>query len=141
MIYLDASYIAKLYLAEPDSQRIQTHAKDQVISCSAIGMLEVTSVFHRKWREGLIPEANFHAYCRQFIADDKDGLFRWYPVKNELLLRAVGKYHVLLPSVFLRASDALHLITAVDHGFKEIFTSDRHLLAAAASFGLTGIKL
>ncbi len=141
MIYLDSAYIAKLYLLEPDSLRVQAHTKGQLIGCSALGKLEVAAVFHRKWREGLIPEANFRAYSRQFIADDESGLFRWYPVKNEMLQKATQQYQLLSQNLFLRASDALHLATASEGSFKEIYTSDRHLLAAAASFGLTGVKL
>lgn len=38
--------------------------------------------------------------------------------------------------VFLRAADALHLASAVAQGFEEIYTHDRHMLAAAAAFGL-----
>jgi predicted nucleic acid-binding protein len=141
MIYFDAAYIAKLYLAETDSPQVQAHAKHQLIGSSALGKLEVSAVFHRKWREGLIPEEDFRYYSQQFTADDESGLFRWYPVKNELLQNATNNYQTLTPTVFLRASDALHLATAVEHGFLEIYTSDRHLLAAASHFGLTGIKL
>jgi predicted nucleic acid-binding protein len=38
----------------------------------------------------------------------------------------------------LRAGDAIHIVSAVEAGFNEIWTNDRHLLAAAAHFGLKG---
>jgi predicted nucleic acid-binding protein len=44
----------------------------------------------------------------------------------------------LRSTVYLRTGDALHLTTAMDFGESEIWTSDRHLLAAAGHFGLTG---
>jgi predicted nucleic acid-binding protein len=39
-------------------------------------------------------------------------------------------------TVFVRAADAIHLTCAAEHGFREIYSSDRHLLAAAPAFGL-----
>ncbi|MEO7318381.1 MAG: hypothetical protein ABIZ56_05280 [Chthoniobacteraceae bacterium] len=41
-------------------------------------------------------------------------------------------------TVFLRAADALHLACAEQQGFTEIYSHDRHVLAAAAIFGLVG---
>jgi len=34
--------------------------------------------------------------------------------------------------------DAIHLVTAADTGFTEIWTNDRHMLTAAPHFGLVG---
>ena len=34
-------------------------------------------------------------------------------------------------SVFVRAADAIHLICARESGFREIYTGDRHMTAAA----------
>ena len=42
------------------------------------------------------------------------------------------------PEVPLRADDAIHTATALETGETEIWTNDRHLLAAVAHFGLAG---
>jgi hypothetical protein len=39
---------------------------------------------------------------------------------------------------FLRSGDALHLTPAIDAGFQEIWTNDRHLLGAASRVGIRG---
>ena len=39
-------------------------------------------------------------------------------------------------TAFLRAADAVHLISAREHGLPEIYTNDRHMSAAAHHFRL-----
>ncbi|MGH9837847.1 MAG: hypothetical protein ACREEM_03595 [Blastocatellia bacterium] len=42
---------------------------------------------------------------------------------------------------FLRTVDAIHLTCASSYGFQEIYSNDRHLLAAALHFKLTGTNI
>jgi len=44
-------------------------------------------------------------------------------------------------NIFLRSADAIHLATARELGESEIWTSDRHMLAAAPFSGLRGRTL
>jgi hypothetical protein len=55
--------------------------------------------------------------------------------------RACNTFEKLDATVFLRASDALHLACAVENQFAEIYSGDRILLQAAPYFGLKGITV
>lgn len=59
-------------------------------------------------------------------------------VSINLLSRAAAIFDSLPKSVPLRASDAIHLATAMQEAEPEIWTNDRHLLAAAPHVGLAG---
>jgi hypothetical protein len=48
-------------------------------------------------------------------------------------------YLTLSETVYLRASDCLHLVTALHHGFSGIYTHDRHQEIAASALGLTSL--
>ena len=142
MTYLDAAYIAKFYISEPDSGRVRSFLVTAPPAVSCVhAMAEVASVFHRKLREGTMPQPDFDFICAQFEADCQAGLWTWLPLLESLAhmtRRNIGK---LPPTTFLRAADALHLACAADAGLKEIYSHDRHLLAAAPHFGLRGIDL
>ena len=114
MIYLDAAYIAKFYVEEPESERVRAHldAAGAVGSC-VHARVEVMSVFHRKLREGLMPQAEFEHFCQQFQADCAAGLWMWFPMQDGLIVESCRRIGLLPPSVFLRSSDAIHLTCAV----------------------------
>jgi predicted nucleic acid-binding protein len=73
--------------------------------------------------------------------DESSGLIRWLPLTQELIETACQQVLGLPPAAFLRAADALHLACAADAGLKEIYSHDRHLLAATPHFGLRGIDI
>ena len=58
---------------------------------------------------------------------------------NEALLRRTSALIVSAPrDIFLRTADAVHLTPAQEAGERDVWTSDRHMLAAATYFGLAG---
>ena len=69
------------------------------------------------------------------------GLWRLAPV-TEAILRANATLVRGMPkNVPLRAGDAVHLASALSLGERAIWTSDRHLLAAAGHVGLAGLSV
>lgn len=142
MIYFDACYIAKFYLAEPDSPNVIATVQSQPgVVCMVLGKTEVTAVFHRKFREHIVDLSGFQLLCDQFESDCASGLWHWHPVDDTLLRITALRFRSLPPTVFLRAADALHLTSAVENSFGAVHTSDRHMIAAAPAFGLQAVTL
>ena len=142
MIYFDACYIAKFYLAEPDSPNVIAFAKDNAnVGCLLIGKAEVIAVFHRKLRESVVDVSGFHLLCDQFEADCASGLWQWRAVDDALLASSAQRFRRLSATTFLRAADGLHLTCAAEEGCTAIHTSDRHMIAAAPAFELQAVTL
>ena len=142
MIYFDACYIAKFYLAEPDSPNVIAFAKGKAnVGCLLIGKAEVIAVFHRKLRENVVDVSGFHLLCDQFEADCASGLWQWPAVDDALLASSAQRFRRLSATTFLRAADGLHLTCAAKEGCTTIDTSDRHMIAAALAFGLQAVTL
>jgi predicted nucleic acid-binding protein len=94
-------------------------------------------VFHRQVRDGLLPHEAANRQRNLFFQDVEDEIWQLFPL-TDLLLRGVDRLTRGLPSsCFLRAGDAVHLTTALEYGFREIWTNDRHLRAAAGLVGIT----
>lgn len=74
----------------------------------------------------------------RFSGHIQDGLWNLIPV-NEALLRRTSALMVSGPrDIFIRTADAVHLTTAHEIGESAVWTNDRHMLAAASYFGVTG---
>jgi hypothetical protein len=142
MIYLDTSYLVKLYADEPGADAViaWVEGKGDFV-CAAHGRLELFAAFKRHQREGALTGLGLRAIVQQVETDEASGLIQWLPVSTELIATACKQTLQLPPSVFLRAGDALHLACAADAGLKEIYSHDRHLLAAATLFKLKGVDV
>ena len=142
MIYLDTSYLVKIYGDEPGASEVLAwlEGKNDLV-CAAHGRLELFAAFKRHQREGRLPGSRLNALIKQVTQDESAHLLSWLPISPELIATACDKVAELPPAVFLRAADALHLACAKDAGLREIHSHDRHLLAVAAHFGLKGIDV
>ncbi len=138
-LYFDTAYIAKCYWNEPNGTLVRELARRaEGLYSSAICIAEMACLAHRKLREGPATPADVTIRRDLFLQDINDGVITATPVTERLLRRVEAATRTLPPSCHLRTFDALHLVTAKDSGFDEIWTNDRHMLAAAAHFGLVG---
>jgi predicted nucleic acid-binding protein len=138
-VYLDSAYIAKFYVNERDSNAVRALIRraDSLIT-SAWSLGEVTCVFHRHMREGALSPVQSRELIRAFMKHVDAGVWTLIPVSAALLKRLISLVSAAPAGVYLRAGHAVHLTTAQDLGESEIWTNDRHLLAAAPHFGLLG---
>jgi predicted nucleic acid-binding protein len=127
---------------EPDSAAVRRRAEAfGEVHCAALGRVEVPSAFHRKLREGAFREAAYREVVAQFDDDCARGLWTWIPVNSVVLTATVGLIRDAPKSMFLRAADAIHLACARASGFTEVYTSDRHMTAAAPHFRLQAVAI
>jgi uncharacterized protein len=138
-VYLDTSYIAKFYFNEPESTRVRKLVRTaEAIHSSLWALAEFHAVIHRRLREGASSPIDARDLASRFSEHIDEGLWNLVPV-NDALLRRTSALMISAPrDLFIRTADAVHLATANEIGEREVWTNDRHMLAAAAYFGLTG---
>jgi predicted nucleic acid-binding protein len=141
---MDSAYIAQFYVDEPESKAVRQLAESLGrVHCSALGRIEVTSVFHRKWREGAFTKSEFREVSAQFADDCAAGLWTWLSVTNSLIETTAKAVRSRGKLITIRSADALHLVSAREHGLPRVYTNDRHMLlaAAAAVFGVEAMAV
>jgi predicted nucleic acid-binding protein len=141
MNYLDVSYILRLYVEDPGWERVRTLAASAPVACSLHGHVEVVAALHRKLREGVLTRTSYAHVLDQFEMDCDNDAYHWLPVSPSVMERVAKAYRTLPASTFLRGSDALHLASASENRFREIYSNDQRLIGAATHFDLKGIDL
>lgn len=137
-MYLDSAYIAKYYVNEPDAAAVRKLIRRASFVCSSSwAPVEVTCVFHRHVREGSLTHAQGQELIDVFREHVERDLWNLIPVTATLLRRTATLIRGAPASVPLRAGDAVHLASALEAAEQEMWTTDRHLLAAAAHFGIS----
>lgn len=139
MIYFDTAYLLKCYLDEPGCEPVRAFARDcERIACSVYGRLELHAALHRKLREGRLTGPHLEVVLRQLSVDESVRLWEWLPLTGAVMNAVADTYGSLPRDVFLRTGDAVHLLSAREHGLTEVYSNDRRLLAAAPYVGMTG---
>ena len=140
--YFDSTYLFKLQCVEHGTEEVRAHASSVRSLCSAVhARAEFVSTCHRKIREGHANHVHLRAMLDQFHLDCREGAIQLLPLSDSVFER-VNSFYLSAPSDKpLRAADALHLACAAEHGFMEVYSNNRHLLAAAPLFGMKGINV
>ena len=135
--YFDTSYLAKLHWREDGSPEVVTLTEQLThIYCSVHGRAEFAAVGYRKLREGSASIELVQDIHRQIQQDMAAGGIAWLDLTPGVFARVEYFFTHDHGAVPLRAADALHLACAAEHGFTEVYSHDRHFLAAAPAFGL-----
>lgn len=136
MIYLDTSWLVKLYVEEPDSAAVRAIAdSDSEVVVSELAYVEFHSAIGRRRREGRITARAASSLLTRF---KKDWTQRArVSVSREVLLRAAD----VMAAHSLRTLDAVQLASALllAAGAPELprfGAGDGRLVAAAAASGL-----
>ena len=141
-MYLDSAYIAKYYVNEPDAAAVRKLIRRASFLCSsAWALVEVTCVFRRHVREGSLTLAQGRELIDVFRGHVERDLWNLIPLTDALLRRTATLIRGVPAGVPLPAGDAIHLASALEVGEPELWTNDRHLLAAATHFGITARSL
>ena len=137
MTYWDTSYLAKLYLREAGTDEVlQAFSAQGGLVCGEHGQLELMAALKRNQREGLLTAAQLKMLWRKHAQDLADGLIDICRCPPSFFRKP--RTVLQLPPRFLSGGDPLHLACASEAGLKEIYSHDRHLLAAAPHFGPPG---
>lgn len=142
MMYFDSNYILKCYLNEPQAEKIREFASQAVTKCSSLwGKSEFISGIKRQTREKKLTSRHEKTIFSLFEEDERNGVWTWYSMDEPFMREFQEAIKTMPSSVYIRTGDALHLFTARYHGFREIYSHDRHLQSAASHFGLKALDI
>ena len=130
-VFFDSSALAKRYVAESGSQTVLDWcARADELAISSLAIPEIVSALCRLRREGRLGENNYRAAKTDLLADLEDALL--CDVSAPILKHAVRalEYHLL------RASDAIHVGSALALAADVFVTSDKRQAEAARGMGL-----
>lgn len=139
MSYWDTSCLIKLYAPEPDSQLFRDFlgAGAACITCD-ITPLEFWASVRRKETEGILAPSEARKLQNALENDLADGLIQMTSCDLAVRIRfteIVDLCHSLVPPIFIRTNDALHLAAAHCAGVSEIVATDKRLREAALALG------
>ncbi len=141
MSYWDTSCLIKLYTPEPDSQLFRDFLDTggACVTCD-ITPLEFWAAIRRKESEGVLAPGEARKLQIALETDLADGLIQMTSCDSAVRIRfdeIVDLCHSMVPPIFIRTNDALHLAAAHYAGETEIAATDKRLREAAVALGHT----
>ena len=132
MLYLDTSALARLYLAEPESQLVSKTlaVNSSWLATSRVTYAEVLSVLARCLRANRLSPAAYKLQKKAFL-DDWSAM-----IVVELTPEVLAHSACLIERHGLRGLDAIHLCSAMWVGRPSFACFDDRLRSAAAAEGL-----
>jgi predicted nucleic acid-binding protein len=142
MLYFDTNYLVRVYYPEPGYDEVRKlMERTLTITTGWQTRAEFAAAILRKRRENPTKAELLNSMYCQFVDDCATGFVQIAPLTEDTMLRLESVLATAPTDTFLRAADALHLASAAEHGFREIYSNDRHFLAAAPLFGLCGVNV
>jgi len=141
-LYFDSNYLFRLYFNECGADDVRALAVcAEIIASAWHARAEMATVFLRKPQEKAYPDADLAESRAQFADELNVGAVSLPPLNEAVMQRLEFVIQNALRGAFLHTADALHLACASDASFAEVYSNDRHFMAAASLFGLRGINV
>lgn len=135
--YIDTSALAKCYIRERRSLEVLEWAKQQGDTTTAsLTLVEFRCLLARRRRAGQIDGALERQALSEFDGHVRSGAWRIHPESFSDFANARDLIDVL-PTLPLRALDAIHLAVARHLAVEEFATSDKSQAEAARALGFT----
>jgi predicted nucleic acid-binding protein len=141
-IFCDTSTLVKYYVNEAESAVVCARIDEaEEVTLSELARVELVSVFHRYWRDGVWNREQFTQAVIRSDRDDLRGVWTWLPIDRAIINYSLHGYLQLPSDVSLRASDCIHIASAIRSGHTEIHTHDLRQAKAAKALGLEAIRI
>ena len=130
-MYLDSCILAKLFIAEPDSEACVAKVAGSVIVSSELTHGEFFSVLLRKERGGEISPTQREALWAEFGRQIREESIYLAVLDGAIVRKAKDVMLEIHPHVPLRTLDAIHLATYQSVLTGPLFTKDKRMRDAA----------
>jgi hypothetical protein len=140
-IYVDASALAKVYVAEPESDTLEALLKGRRgLQISELGITEVLSAVARRRRDNELTGRQAAQIRHALMDDAHSGAIRLLQL-GPAVHREAERLLLSLDAVHLRTLDALHVALALSGGAEWMLTFDRRMAEASLRVGLRVVAL